>query len=135
MRNASSSLLPDLGARGLHVRLDVLLVLILVGHDVLVALRLGVGFGQIDGAVAQPRCRTQLVGDNFEVGTSDFEEHLLFERNFVGHDGQQAMAPRAGHAGKANARVAGGRARRGRGLQGVRRGLQGPATGPRRRGP
>ena len=65
-------------------------------------------FGQIDGAVAQAERGTELVGDDVEISTGDFEEHFLFERNFVGHDGQQAMAARTGHAGKADARVAGG---------------------------
>ena len=103
-----SGLLPNFGAGGLEVRLDVLLVFILIGHDVLVALSFGVGFGEVDGAVAEAGRGAELVGDDIEVGAGDFEEHLLFERNFVGHDGQQTMAARTGHAGKADAGVAGG---------------------------
>ena len=41
-------LLPDLGAGSFEMRLDVLLILILVGHDVFVAPRFGMGFGQVD---------------------------------------------------------------------------------------
>ena len=79
-----ASLLPDLGARGFDVRLDVLLVLILVGHDVFVALRFGVGFGQIDGAVAQAGRGTEFVGDDFEVGAGDLQQTFFSNGTLLG---------------------------------------------------
>ena len=88
--------------------LDVLLVLVLVGHGVFVARRLGMGLGEIDRALAEARRRAELVGDHVQVGAGNLQQHLLLQRHPVGHDGAHVVSARPRHRRQADAGIARG---------------------------
>ena len=97
---------PNLGAGGLIVGPDVLLVLVLVRHDVFVGLGPRVGLGQIDRAFAHARAGADVVVHHVQLGSRDSEEDLLLQRDAVGHDGAHAVAERGAHGGEADPGVA-----------------------------
>ena len=99
---------PDLRARGPDVGEDILLVLVLVGHDVAIARGLGVGLGQVDRAFAHPRRGAQLVVHHVQLGAGDLEQDLLLKGHLVGHHRPHVMAAGPGHGREADPGVARG---------------------------
>jgi hypothetical protein len=63
-------------------------------------------FGHVDRAIAKAGSGTKIIVEDVEVCARDFQEELLFKRDFVWDHGAHVIAARASHRGETDAGIA-----------------------------